>query len=209
MALAALGLALFFFDGGMAPEPAELGATGDRLAIPAIPATPSAAAKSQTVPPSSGPPEPEPLWRAVDENSVDRLPPYREAVEGRALVRTADLSSAAGSWRVGDRVVLPIPQLGRTFHPEIDAMDDGPGGARSIIGTVVDRGRRHRFVVTVGGKHTLAFIDTANGSYELVAREDLGWLMPSANMDRDFDYSQPDYFLPGNHRSTRMGDAIR
>lgn len=35
------------------------------------------------------------------------------------------------------------------------------------------------------------------GTYELVAPGELGWLMPSVNMDQHVDYSQPDYYIPG------------
>ena len=51
--------------------------------------------------------------------------------------------------------------------------------------------------MTVGTTSTLATVITSMGAFEMVAHGELGWLLPAANMNRNRDYSQPDYYVPG------------
>ena len=140
-----------------------------------------------------------PLWEAVDESAVPALPDYPPewSTEDRVLVRTSPAMAAAGGWRVGDRITLPVPQLGAVYRPLIKEIDDGPGGSRSALGMVRgDDGRDRRYVVTVGPAHVFAYIDTRRGSYELSGGRELGWLLPASSMMAGFDFSEPDYILP-------------
>lgn len=143
-----------------------------------------------------------PLWQALDESAVPTLPEYAPewSTEGRVLVQTSAAMEAAGGWRVGDRITLPVPQLGAVYAPLIDEIDDGPGGARSVLGMVRgDDGRDRRYVVTVGPAHVFAYVDTPNGPYELSGGHELGWLLPTSSMMAGFDHSEPDYILPETH----------
>ena len=145
------------------------------------------------------PPRDTHLWQPVDENAAGPLPDYAPewSTEGRVLVRTAPAMAAAGGWRVGDRVTLPVPQLGAVYRPLIEEIDDGPGGSRSVLGMVRgDDGHARRFVVTVGPAHVFAYIDTPEGPYELSGGRELGWLLPTSSMMAGFDFSEPDYILP-------------
>ena len=133
------------------------------------------------------------LWQVVDEGTVDELPSYKEVVPGRALVRMANLSPA---WDVGDRIAVEIPQIGALYRPVIEEIKAGPGGRRSFVGVLAEEaGRRYGFVITVGPGSAFAYLSTPWGSYELVAQGELGWLMPTANMDQHVDYSKPDYLI--------------
>ena len=141
-----------------------------------------------------------PLWSPVDEGDVDRLPRYAPgwSPEGRVLVRVTEAARAAGGWQVGDRVTLPLPQLGVVHRSAIEKLRIGPGPSVSALGMVLgDDGRRRRFVVTVGPAHVFAYIDTRRGPYELTGDAELGWLLPSSSMMAGFDFSKPDYVLPG------------
>ena len=156
-----------------------------------------------TLPPTVDSPTPAPadpaLWEALDENSVPRLPEYAPewSTERRVLVNTAPALAAASGWRVGDRLTLPVPQLGAVYRPLIVEIDDGPGGSRSVLGKVRgDDGRDRRYVVTVGPAHVFAYIDTPQGPYELSGGRELGWLLPTSSMMAGFDFSEPDYILP-------------
>ena len=146
-----------------------------------------------------------PLWEVVDE-AVDPLPRFstRWSVEGRVLVNVSTATSRAGAWRIGDRLTLPLPQLGAVYRPRIEHIDDGPGPSRSVLGKVrSDDGLRRRFVVTVGPAHVLAYIDTPQGPYELVGDREFGWLLPTSSMMTGIDHSEPDYVLPDS--GTRSG----
>ena len=143
-----------------------------------------------------------PLWQALDESAVPTLPDYAPewSTEGRVLVQTSAAMEAAGGWRVGDRLTLPVPQLGAVYRPLIDEIDDGPGGSRSVLGMVRgDDGRDRRYVVTVGPAHVFAYVDTPNGPYELSGGRELGWLLPTSSMMAGVDHSEPDYILPEIH----------
>ena len=131
------------------------------------------------------------LWTAIDEKTVTKLPAYKEVVQDRVLVRIVD---TPGEWRVGQRIAIPIPQLNEVFTPVIERIQSGPSSNRSYIGTLTEvAGRNHRFTITVGPRNTFAHLSTPDGTYELVAAGELGWLMPTANMDRHVNLSVSDF----------------
>ena len=117
----------------------------------------------------------------------------------RALVR---VSTALRQGAMSNRMTLAVPQLGRNFEGMIEEMDEDYWGNVTYLGLVRDvDGRNYRFVVTAGPRNTFAHIGTSKGTFELVATAgDLGWLMPTRDMDRHVDYSQPDYILPEEPR---------
>ncbi|MYH14534.1 MAG: hypothetical protein F4149_05100 [Gammaproteobacteria bacterium] len=144
-------------------------------------------------------PSREPLWQPIKESSVTKLPAYASewSVEGRALVSIAGASDAARNWRVGDRLAIPVPQLGETFFPLIEEIDEGPGHVRSAVGRIaLPGGRSGRVVVTVGPQGLFAWLDTTDGPYELLADAEIGWLLPRSSIVAGIDFSQPDYQLP-------------
>ena len=156
---------------------------------------PVATSSAQRVAPPPAPREPVAAWREADIDAETQLPPYKEVVAGRALVR---VSSVLRSLDVGDPIAIAVPQLGETWRTVVEEVERGPGAARSLIGALTESGgRRHEFVVTTGNRYVFAWLDTPAGTYELVAPGELGWLMPSVNMDQHVDYSQPDYYIPG------------
>ena len=135
-------------------------------------------------------------WVVVDPASVIELPPYKEVVAGRALVR---VSEALRLGTMTDRVVLAVPQLAQVYEGVIEEVDVDPWGNVSYVGLLRDLDDRdYRFLITAGALNTFAHIGTSRGTFELVATDgELGWLMPTANMDQHVDYSKPDYYIPG------------
>ena len=147
-------------------------------------------------------PTPGSLWQpvapelaAVVASHLDGPPssPDYADVEGKALVR---LVNRGRPLAVGDRLDVRLPQLGETYSPVVERIQNGPGATRSVTGQATDSdGGKHRFIYTVGPRSTFATIGTRAGVFELVANAELGWLMPAANMYRDVDYSKPDYYI--------------
>ena len=140
-----------------------------------------------------------PLWHTINEASVNKLPYFAPewSTQDRVLVRVSETIAAARTWRAGDRLTIPVPQLGETYHPKIDEIDDGPGYSRAALGKILGAdGWPRRFVVTVGPTSMFAFIDTPQGTYELMAGSEYGWLLPTSSMTVGFDFSEPDYILP-------------
>ncbi len=177
------------------PTAASPGAAGPEsvLTLPAENSAGGEPAAPQAAEPSM------PLWRVVDEDAAAFKPPYPAdwSEAGRALVDVSATARAASAWQVGDRVSMQLPQLGASYEGGIERIDEGLGYSRSARGWATGAaGRERRFVVTVGPTRVLAYLDTAGGSYEVIAGTRLGWLLPSSNMLAGFDFSKPDYILP-------------
>ena len=139
------------------------------------------------------------VWRLVDEDSAGALPPFQDgwSTDGRVLVDVSAAISAAPGWRVGDRLTLDLPQAGARFESTIERITEGADGSRSVRGWLEgEDGRRHRFVVTAGPLHVFAYLDTAQGSYELVGGNRLGWLLPTSSLLAGWDFSKSDVVMP-------------
>ena len=138
-------------------------------------------------PPSQG-------WVAVDLNTVDpdRIPSYKETVEGAVVV---ELAEEMWNWQVGDQVVIRVPQIGQSYVSTVDRVEVGMGRNRTYIGRLTEGELPYSFVITVGDRNAFALLGTPKGSYELVGNTDLAWLMPTRNMDQHVDYSKPDFYI--------------
>ena len=174
-------------------SPAEVGAAGSTPLPPesdAVDVPPAVVLRPLPVGPNTA-------WQPLEIDAVDpgRLPDYKEVVEGRALV---ELSTGMWSWGVGDKITLAVPQIGAVYEPVIERVETMLGNNRSYVGRLIEAEFPYSFVITVGQRNTFANLSTPQGSFELVGGTELAWLMPVANMDRHVDYSQPDYYIPGD-----------
>ncbi|MDE2816084.1 MAG: hypothetical protein OXK81_05210 [Chloroflexota bacterium] len=203
MAVILIGAALVWRAGERgAPTPAAAspGAAGPESA-PTLPAEHSAGGEP-TLTPAAQPSIP--LWRVVDENAAPYKPPYPAdwSEAGRSLVDVSGAASAANAWREGDRVSMLLPQVGASYEGGIDRIYEALGHSRSARGwTIGDDGRKRRFVVTVGPTRVFAYVDTAEGSYELVADTRLGWLLPTSSMLAGIDgidFREHRHIVPGD-----------
>ena len=142
-----------------------------------------------------------PLWRVVNERTADGPKPDFPndwSRTGRALVDVSATVRMAPGWLTGSGFRIDLPQLGERYDATIERIDQGiDGRSRSVRGMAIDgAGQARRFVVTVGPMHVLAYLDTAEGPYELVGNNRLGWLLPTSSMMAGWDFSEPDYLLP-------------
>ena len=174
-------------------SPAEVGAAASNPSTPAPGAVEDPPAA--VLPPL--PVGPHTAWQPLEIESVDpeRIPEYKEIVEGRVLV---ELSTGMWSWGEGDRIALAVPQIGAVYEPLIERVETALGNNRSYVGRLIEAEFPYSFVITVGQRNTFANFSTPQGSFELVGDTELAWLMPVANMDQHVDYSQPDYYIPGD-----------
>ena len=163
--------------------------------------SPDPAQTTRTAQAATGIATPGRAWNTVDPDQVERLPPYKETVPGRRLVRIAD---SIQNWKEGDEVSFEVKQLGRTLDGLVEQVKADGWGNRSYVGSIKEPGTRsYRFLVTVGARNTFAYLDTPQGTFELVALNDLGWLMPTAGMDQHVDFSRPDIIGPEAERYRR------
>lgn len=162
----------------------------------ATPVTAGAAAANVAAPPDGAPlgesrvpkrfAEPlrhDPLWVEVDIAAVPDPPPYADewSTRGRVLVRLSGASAAARRWRRGDRLAIPLPQLGATYLAVIEEIDDG-AAARTFLARTAGAGGGRRCILTIGPTSVFAYIDTPRGPYELLADQAFGWLAPSSSL---------------------------
>ena len=193
----AVTLAVYFGLRGGAEAPQESPAdTGAAITTP----SPSGSDAIEVQPVVILPPlpvGPNTAWQPLEIDLVEpeRIPEYKEIVEGRVLV---ELSTGMWSWGVGDRITLAVPQIGAVYNPVIDRVETALGNNRSYVGRLIEAEFPYSFVITVGQRNTFANLSTPQGSFELVGDTQLAWLMPVANMDQHVDYSQPDYYIPGD-----------
>ena len=193
----AVVLAVYFsFRGAnetLQESPAGVGAAGSATSTPvsdAVDVPPAVVLPPLPVGPNTA-------WQPLEIDAVDpeRLPEYKEIVEGRVLV---ELSTGMWSWGAGDRITLAVPQIGAVYDPVIERVETALGNNRSYVGRLIEAEFPYSFVITVGQRNTFANFSTPQGSFELVGDTELAWLMPVANMDQHVDYSQPDYYIPGD-----------
>ena len=132
-------------------------------------------------------------WALVSQEAVapERLPPYQETYTDARLV---SLAGDWGNWTAGSRVFFDIPHTGERLESVIERVESGLAGNISYIGRVDRDDALHRVVVTVGARNAFAFIDSGQGSYELVGNREFGWLMSTAGMEQHVDYSKSDIY---------------
>ena len=193
MSVVAVSVLIAYFEGRTkTPEQSNYRATGSEF-DPAALSTPDGTQSVETFQSRQASLD-ESAWVIVDPKTAGQLPAYKEIVPGRALVR---VSEELRKGTAGDRITLEVPQIGEALEGVVERVDTDPYGNVSYLGLVTEAdGRDYRFVITAGPRNTFATINTSRGAFELVASHDLGWLMPTAQMDQHVDYSQPDYFIP-------------
>ena len=142
-------------------------------------------------------------WKPVEESSVpaDDLPYISADVEGRVLV---EISSDLWSKAEEEIIQFSIPQREEVLIGNVSRVDASVAHTRILEGTVQDGPQEYAFVLTLGDKSTYAHINTFTGSYELVGTRQYGWLMESANIDPDVDFSLPDHFFVDPDSSDRV-----
>ena len=133
-------------------------------------------------------------WKPVEESSVseDLLPSHSVEVDGRVLV---EISPALRSKVVGDSVQFSIPQQEVVLVGKLNKVDANNAQTLFLEGIHEDGSQEYTFALTLGEKNTYATIDTANGRVELVGTRTHAWLMESANIPSDADFSLPEHFL--------------
>lgn len=133
-------------------------------------------------------------WKPIDQSSIseDQLPSQSSAVLGQVLVEiSADLWTKA----VGDGVQFSIPQQEIVLIGKVTEVDSSFAQTRILEGTLEDGPQDYSFVLNLGDTVTYAHINTSSGSVKLVGTRRYGWLMESANIGPDFDYSLPEHFI--------------
>ena len=133
-------------------------------------------------------------WKPIDRSSIseDQIPSQSKAVLGQVLVEiSADLRTKA----VGDGVQFSIPQQEVVLIGKVTEVDSSFAQTRILEGTLEDGPQEYSFVLNLGDTTTYAHINTSSGSVKLVGTRLYGWLMESANIGPDFDYSLPEHFV--------------
>lgn len=111
-----------------------------------------------------------------------------------------------GQWLLGTPVEVEIPQTSKKFRSVVDRIvPDEFGNTKIFTKPSPDEEEFHRLIVTYTDTHTIAYVSTALGSYELTAGESGGWLIPTSSLNkrRDFSLKDTGESLRFRHTKTR------
>ena len=108
-------------------------------------------------------------------------------------------------WLLNTPVEVHIPHIDKTYNAVVDRIT--PNGLTSTtIRASPDTNENDlkRFILTFREDQTLAYVSTAQGSWELTGDGQIGWLVSTAELKRTQDYSEPDVL---NEHYDRYADA--
>lgn len=134
------------------------------------------------------------LWDASrqDEgwNALQGMPDAPELSEaerqdGREFIQVNPLKIE--SLVPGDRVTLPINQIGQRYAIRIDNVRVQSGNAITWMGHLEDVDQDYTVVITRGESLIMAGITTPQGHFEMQARGDQGWIASSATLFKGGD----------------------
>ena len=94
-----------------------------------------------------------------------------------------------------DRIVFYIPQEDSHLSGYVEETSLTESGNKVITGMLLDKGFEYRFVFTVGRLQTFGTLHTSKGRYQLEAREGIARLVSAREINRDLDFSKPDYIV--------------
>ena len=97
---------------------------------------------------------------------------------------------------VGDEIDLFIPQENRSYRGNIAKVDVTAAGNRVLTGFFESEMRRHRFIFTVGESQTFGTLQTTQGRYQLEVTGGIGRIISTAEINKNMDFSEPDYVIP-------------
>lgn len=130
-----------------------------------------------------------PLPFAVISSPVDK--PVPESGLKGIYLQVADL----GELGEDDRIAFYIPQEDSHLSGYVGETSLTESGNKVIIGMLLDKGIEYRFVFTVGRLQTFGTLNTSKGRYQLEARDGIGRLVSAREINRDLDFSKPDYIV--------------
>jgi hypothetical protein len=133
--------------------------------------------------------EPIPAPFVVISSPVENPVP-ESGLKGMYL-QVADLSELTE----GDRVAIYIPQEDSDLSGYVGETSLTESGNKIITGRLLDKGFEYRFVFTVGRLQTFGTLHTPKGRYQLEARDGIARLVSAREIDRDLDFSKPDYIV--------------
>ena len=97
---------------------------------------------------------------------------------------------------VGDEIDLFIPQENRSYRGNIAKVDVTASDNRVLTGFFESEMRRHRFIFTVGESQTFGTLQTTQGRYQLEVTGGIGRIISTAEINKNMDFSKPDYVIP-------------
>lgn len=96
-------------------------------------------------------------------------------------------------WLLGTPVEVPIPQIKKRYRSIVDRIKPDQFGNTTIYAKP-DRDEKElaRLIITFNSTHTIAYVSTTVGSYELSGTATGGWLTPTSSLQQNRDFTIPD-----------------
>ena len=103
------------------------------------------------------------------------------------------LTGEYDQWLLGTPVEIAIPQIGKKYRSIVDEITPDEFGNTIIHAKPdTDEDEFRRLILTFNDSHTLAYVSTTLGSYELTGSERVGWITSTNSLQKRRDYSQKD-----------------
>lgn len=157
--------------------------------------SPSPASQAVAAEVSSAAPATQPLWTVnADYDDSDRTTAAStHASVGKPVSIDRD---AIAQMRTGQRLSIAIPQLGKAYEGTVNKVTTHPNGDVTWRGQLEGEAEGFDVVITQGRLTSFASVDTPQGSYELAAQGNQGWVAAATELNGAIDYNRPDYVLP-------------
>ncbi|MBK8969875.1 MAG: hypothetical protein IPM37_00340 [Hahellaceae bacterium] len=124
-------------------------------------------------------------WAAAQDTPEAPELSDAERQDGREFIQVNPLKIE--SLVPGDRLTLPINQIGQRYAVRIDNVRVQSGNAVTWTGHLEDVDQDHTVVITRGDTLIMAGITTPQGHFEMQARGDQGWIASSATLFKGGD----------------------
>lgn len=156
---------------------------------------PEEAINSEKLPPQIGNAADAPEGKSEGKSPV----PLKLQGVSKLQVNLPDFSKMSA----GNPMDFHIPHEDKVYHGIIESSDLNDSGSRSIIGRFDVDGKGYRFVFTIGQQITFGTLHTPLGRYQLEARNGNGVLVSTAEINRNRDFSKPDFIIRESVRPLR------
>lgn len=137
-------------------------------------------------------------WHTVSAEFVDEIDRPEQLSEDATFVQ---LTGDYNQWLLGTPVKVSIPQLNVTFNSVVHKIKpNGVGKTTIYTSPVHDEHMFRSMILTYDETHTLAYVQTEQGSFELEGEGNSGWITPTSSKNEKRDYTAKDVHETLRHR---------
>ena len=144
------------------------------------------------------PRRPQTAWTAVAIDNSDPASKWAHVPEHATFVR---LNDRFDEWLLNTPIEIHIPDGDHTFHAIVEQITpNSPTSTTIRASPAPEEHQLGRFILTFGIDHTLAYVTSKHGRWELVGDGEIGWLVSTSDLKRSQDYGESDVLIERRDR---------